>query len=168
MLLQSFSAVLSPDVQVLILGTMPGGESQRVQQYYAHPRNAFWPLMENLFGINKSAPYPQRLQALNKAGVGLWDVFAECERKGSLDSAINQQQAQHNDIASLLLQYPAIHSVFFNGRLAQQIFQRHCVPQLAANRVAMQLLPSSSPANAALRFEQKLAAWQAVKEAIHG
>lgn len=166
-MLQSFSAVIDERVSVLVLGTMPGGESQRMQQYYAHPRNAFWPLMQRLFGIDTNLLYEQRLQALLQVRVGLWDVFAECERQGSLDSAIRHTTAQHNDLPDLLSRYPAVHTLCFNGKLAWQIFQRHYRSLLPEGRVQVLALPSTSPANASLNFEQKYQAWQCVKEAVN-
>ena len=88
MLSQSFPPIADPDARLLILGSLPGQESLRQQQYYAHPRNAFWRVMEAVLGIPTDTPYPQRCQALMDAGIALWDVCASARRPGSLDGAI--------------------------------------------------------------------------------
>lgn len=162
---QSFNAVVDHQTRVLILGSMPGRASLQQVQYYAHPRNAFWPLMESLFSINRNLPYSQRLKALNKVGLGLWDVFAECEREGSLDSAIRQQTAQCNDFTGLFVDYPSIRYVFFNGKTAAKAFEKQVLPELQQD-IVLYTLPSSSPANAAMNFEQKYRAWQKIKQVI--
>jgi len=109
-LLQSLAPVAHANAKVLILGSMPGAESLAQQQYYAHPRNAFWPIMASLYGFAADLPYALRLQQLTAHGVALWDVLAYCEREGSLDSAIRNEQpndfhrffAAHRILASLL------------------------------------------------------------------
>lgn len=86
--LTSFPPVVDAGTRVLILGSMPGARSLAEHEYYAHPRNLFWPLMDDLFGIERTWPYERRLAALLARGLGLWDVLRHCEREGSLDASI--------------------------------------------------------------------------------
>lgn len=151
---------------MLILGSMPGIASLQQQQYYAHPRNAFWPIMQALFGIEREQNYQLRLAALNNAGIGLWDVLATCHRQGSLDSAICQKTAEPNDFAALFERFAGIGHVFFNGKMAHQLFRRHVIPDLAVEQLDLTILPSTSPANAMLGFRQKLASWRVIKTVL--
>jgi len=153
---------------VLILGSMPGVASLRAGQYYAHPRNAFWPLMEALFGIPSTMAYAERTAALIRQGIALWDVLASCSRPGSLDASIDPASVTPNDIGGLLSRHPTIATLFFNGQMAETVYRRHlshCLGELAAAGLVCHRLPSTSPANAGWSFERKLAAWQQVRQA---
>lgn len=161
---KSFLPQVRPDTRVLILGSMPGQVSLARQEYYAHPRNAFWTIMASLFGFHKDAPYAERLASLNGCKVGLWDVYAECYREGSLDSDIERGSAQCNDFSRLFSQYPQIHSVCFNGRAAESAFRRHLLPALSGSAINFFSMPSTSPAHAGMSLSEKLQAWQKVKE----
>jgi TDG/mug DNA glycosylase family protein len=159
--LTSLAAVITPDTRLLVLGSMPGAASLAAQQYYAHPRNAFWPIMSQLFNFAADLPYPQRLKQLQAHGIGLWDVLQSCEREGSLDSAIRAETP--NDFAALLKQQPQIRALAFNGAKAAQSFRKLVLPTLAPEQVpALMSLPSTSPAHAALHFTNKLQAWQSI------
>lgn len=145
---------------------MPGRKSLADAQYYAHPRNAFWPIMAQLFAIDPAAAYLQRLQLLNCNQVGLWDVYARCYRRGSLDSAIEKATAEINDFSRLFACFPAIDTVFFNGKAAEQAFRQKVLPYHDAGNVRFCYLPSTSPAHAGMDFAAKLACWRAVREAV--
>ncbi|WEN43796.1 hypothetical protein CKCBHOJB_03426 [Thauera sp. GDN1] len=162
---RSFEPVFRADARVLVLGSMPGAASLAAAEYYAHPRNAFWPIMGALFGAGLALPYAERLLRLKAAGVALWDVIAACERPGSLDSAIAPASVQANDFARLFRDCPHIGHVFFNGTAAETAFRRHVRGRIALPALHFTRLPSTSPAHAARGFEAKLAAWQAVKAA---
>jgi len=126
------------------------------QQYYAHPRNQFWRLLSAVLNENLATlPYPQRLARLQAHRIGLWDIFVSCRRQGSLDSAIRQQQM--NDFPALQQQYRQLRKLCFNGKTAGKM-------QAHFDKAGYQtvVLPSSSPANAQLSFEQKLLLWQAI------
>lgn len=167
-LLRGLPPAIGDDARVLVLGSMPGEASLRQQQYYGHPRNRFWPLMQALFGIDAVLPYPQRVAALNAAGVGLWDVLGACVRRGSLDSAIERDSEIANPIAALCAQLPGLHAIALNGGKAAQAFARHIEPQLGpalTRRLSIYRLPSTSPANASYAFAQLQAAWAAVSSA---
>ena len=144
---------------------MPGEASLAAAQYYAHPRNAFWPIMGALFGAGPELPYRERLQRLEVVGVALWDVIAACERAGSLDSAIATASIEANDFARLFRDCRHIRHVFFNGAAAETAFRRHVRGRIVLPALSFTRLPSTSPAHAARNFEAKLAAWQAVRAA---
>lgn len=160
---QSFPPLVSAQAKVLILGSLPGQASLQQQQYYAHPRNAFWWVMEELLGIQRDAPYAQRCEQLMQAGVALWDVCASAERPGSLDAAIHPQSVVVNDIVGLLTQYPEIQHVYFNGAAAATLFKKHLANQVG---LPTTVLPSTSPAHAGLSLEQKIAAWRVIMPTI--
>ena len=153
--------VVDDGTRALVLGSMPGKVSLRMQQYYAHPRNAFWRIMSELLGLDDHADYAARLDALRAAGIGLWDVLRLCDRPGSLDSAIVRDSMEANDFEKLFAQRPSISQVFFNGAKAEQVFRRLVAPNLARPPTYLRL-PSSSPANAGVAYDAKLRAWRAV------
>ena len=108
---QSFPPIVSQQSKLLILGSMPGEASLKAGQYYAHPRNAFWQIMGELFGAGPSLPYQERVVMLQSIGVALWDSLQACVRPGSLDASIKEEVA--NDFPALFAKYPNITHVFF-------------------------------------------------------
>lgn len=150
----SFEPVWAPDARLLILGTMPSAASIRQGFYYAHPRNAFWPMVYELLGEAYSADVGAKRRLLVDHRIALWDVAASCVRPGSLDSAI--REAVPNDIPGLLARCPGIRRVLLNGTTARALLAR-LLPPLP---VECALLPSTSPANT-MPYEQKRAAWAA-------
>lgn len=158
----AFPPIVDPGARVLILGSMPGEASLRQQQYYGHPRNAFWPILDALLGIPAQASYPERCEQLLAHGIALWDVIAACERPGSLDQSIRRETIRVNDFAALFAATPGLRQLLFNGGTAEREYRRRVLPSLPATYRALPAhrLPSTSPANAGLRFEQKLAAWR--------
>jgi len=159
----SFSALSLPTARLLILGSMPGAASLRAQQYYAHPRNAFWPIMARVAGFDAAAPYDERVDVLQRAGIAVWDVLQSCVRPGSLDSAIQAGTRVPNDFAAFFAEHPGIRLVCFNGTEAQTSYNRQVLPHLTTQEIRYVRLPSSSPAHA-VAFEHKLAAWRAAME----
>ena len=149
--------------RILILGSMPGVASLRAQQYYAHPRNRFWPVMEALFGVPFSRPYDARVAALNAHGVALWDVLRACERPGSLDSRIVRGTEVPNDIGALLDRHPQLRVIALNGGAAREAFRRSVAPELGTRLEAVRVLglPSTSPANAAVGLTALQGEWAA-------
>jgi len=157
--IRSFAPVCSPDARVLILGSMPGKESLRQKQYYAHPSNGFWKIMGELVGAHPSLSYEERLEVLRSSGIALWDVLASCVRESSLDSHIRKESA--NDFASFFASHPHITQVFFNGAKAEQSFRKFVLGKQALPALAFCRLPSTSPAHAGMRYADKLRAWRA-------
>jgi hypoxanthine-DNA glycosylase len=163
-----FPPIAGDDARVLVLGSMPSVASLAAGQYYAHPRNAFWPIMGRLFDAGPELPYDERAGVLISAKVAVWDVLRECTRPGSLDSAIHVDSECANDFSRFFRQHHRITHVFFNGTKAEAAFRRHVTSSLenVSRPIRYARLPSTSPANAGQRFEEKLAAWQAVRRAV--
>lgn len=158
---QSFPPVALPDARILILGSMPGVASLTAGQYYAHPRNHFWPVMGALYNV-PPLDYPARLALLHARKIGLWDVLRDCVRPGSLDSAITE--AAPNDFITFFAAHPEITHVFFNGNTARDLFNRWVLPTIESRPIVCTALPSTSPANASWSFARKLDAWRQIKE----
>ena len=160
-LLRAFPPVAKPNARILILGSMPSAASLLAQQYYAHPRNAFWSILATITGVAAGAPYSERLQSLTDAGFALWDVLQCCERKGSLDSAIVDATSVPNDFAFFISEYPYLERVVFNGGKAEQCFRRQVqLPQSMCDALEFRRVPSTSPAHASWSFQRKLEVWR--------
>lgn len=161
-------AQASANCRVLVLGSMPGVASLQAAQYYAHPRNRFWPLMAALTGIDARQPYLTRVQSLQSAGLGLWDVIGQCERRGSLDTAIVRGSEVPNALPELIARLPMLVAVACNGATAHAAFVRFVQPRLGAREVPLAVwsLPSTSPANAAWPLPRLQVAWQPVADVL--
>jgi TDG/mug DNA glycosylase family protein len=166
---ESFPPSIGVDCRILILGSMPGVRSLAAAQYYAHPQNLFWPMMQDVFGVKHTLPYLDRMAGLRAQGVGLWDVLQGCERRGSLDSAIERESEVPNAIAALLQQRREIRTVAFNGAKAAQAFARHITRDVPASRLReleLLALPSTSPAHASMTREEKRRLWSVLAQVL--
>jgi hypoxanthine-DNA glycosylase len=158
---ESFSYIAGANCHTLILGTMPGAISLAQHRYYAHPRNAFWPIIGDIFGIDPRADYEQRIAQLAANNIALWDVLQSCIRKGSLDASIETESIVANDIAEFLNKHRVIRRICFNGGTAAKLFRRHIQPSLAAySNIDYLPLPSTSPAHAGMPYAEKLRNWR--------
>jgi hypoxanthine-DNA glycosylase len=165
-----FPPIADARARVLVLGSLPGRRSLEMSQYYAQPQNAFWRIMGALFGAGLDVPYDERAARLRDRGIALWDVVAAAEREGSLDTSIVGASIVVNDFASFFARHRGIELVCFNGGKAAELYRRRVLatlPPLAA-AVPTRSLPSTSPAHASLRFEQKLERWAAALEIVRG
>jgi double-stranded uracil-DNA glycosylase len=166
--IDAFDPIVSANASILILGSMPGVASLLVQQYYGHPKNAFWPIMSALFGMEPGLCYLERKEALINNGIAVWDVLKSCNRVGSSDSNIKPASIRINDFASFFAEYKSIRRVFFNGRMAEMVYQQRilrCLNQ-RFSYLEYQCLPSTSSAYASLKLEQKIAAWKVIKQYV--
>jgi hypoxanthine-DNA glycosylase len=155
-LLQGLAPVVAPNTRLLVLGSFPSAASLAAGQYYAHPRNHFWTILSALWQIDlRALPYEQRLDAVRRCGLGVWDVYASCRREGSLDSAI--EAAQPNDLAGLIATLPQLRAVAHNGGESARSM---ALTRTLATTVMR--LPSSSPANASWSLARKCEAWRLV------
>ncbi|WBV61290.1 DNA-deoxyinosine glycosylase [Chryseobacterium camelliae] len=154
----SFPPVIDKNAEILILGSIPGVKSLEKQQYYAHPQNKFWKIILELLNEEFTEEYSVRIAALKKHHIALWDVIDSCERKGSLDSEIKNEEA--NQIEELLEEYPNIRAIFCNGGKSYKNVQK----VLGKNfRIPIFLLPSTSPLHT-VSFEKKFEEWKKILE----
>lgn len=159
--LHGLAPVIDARARVLILGSFPSAASLAAQQYYAHPQNQFWRVLGAVISLPlKEMDYPDRITAVQAAGIAIWDVFASCERAGSLDTAI--RDAVPNPLAALkkcppgrTALAPALRRICFNGRMAARRIR-----EVEAMGFEAVVLPSTSPAHAGMTFEEKLARWR--------
>ncbi|MDD5057141.1 MAG: DNA-deoxyinosine glycosylase [Sideroxydans sp.] len=157
--IHSFPPVSIAHAHLLILGSMPGKQSLAQHQYYANPANTFWKIMGELVGAHPSLPYQARLAVLKSCGIALWDVLASCERESSLDAHIKAETA--NDFAAFFARHAHITHVCFNGAKAEQSFRKFVLEKQTLPPLTFHRLPSTSPAHAGMRYEEKLQAWRA-------
>lgn len=161
-MLQGFPPLARADARILILGSMPGEASLQAGAYYAHPRNAFWPIMGAACGASPDLSYAKRVARLQAAGIAVWDVIGRCRRQGSLDAAIEAGSVEVNDFLAFFRVHRSIGKILFNGTAARDLYRRHVQPTLAGMPpLPTQCLPSTSPANATCRPAEKQAVWLA-------
>lgn len=161
-----FAPLADKRSHTLILGSLPGQKSLQMQQYYAHPQNAFWKIITHLFGVASPLPYNRKVKILTDHHIALWDVLAAAERPGSLDSSIVHVTARPNDFAAFFRAHPRIRRVFFNGRKAEELYRRFVLPHLGSDfeELRYECLPSTSPAHAGMTFARKLELWKRVAD----
>ncbi len=160
-MLTALPPLVSSNTRLLILGSFPGVASLQAQQYYGHPQNHFWRILQAIWPstaiYTEASSYQFRSEWLLSKNLGLWDVYASCEREGSLDS--NIRCAVLNDFSTLKLLCPDLQAIAHNGGESFK-HSKHT----ALLGVPVYKLPSTSPANASWSFERKLAAWREVFE----
>lgn len=154
-MLQSFAPIIANNPKILILGTMPGEASLKLQQYYGFPQNAFWRILFEVYQIPFSEDYQERTKLILTQHLALWDVLQYCKREGSLDSAIKEEVP--NVIGELLRQNTTIHKILFNGQKAKAYFDKY----IKNTELELCVLPSTSPANASMKFDEKFELWKA-------
>jgi len=151
---KSFSPIIYSDTKILIFGSLPGKKSLEIQQYYGHARNRIWKILSHLTGSDVPVTYQQKKELLYKNKIGLWDVAHSAHREGSLDSNIKDESP--NDIESLLDNYSSIKVIGFNGKKSEKMFYKYFTEKTDIKYVP---LPSTSPANMVISFEDICARW---------
>ena len=155
--ISSFPPIVSNDAKILILGSVPGVKSLEMQEYYAHPENKFWKIIFELFNENFSEDYLEKIKILKKNKIAVWDVIDSCERVGSLDTTIKNEES--NDILQLLKKYQNIKTIFCNGGKSYKNLQKIVGKNF---EIPIYLLPSTSPLHT-ISFEKKLESWKIIK-----
>lgn len=156
-LLRSFAPIADARSRVLVLGTMPGPEALRKQEYYGFKGNHFWRIMIDLLAPGRELAYAEKLALLRSHRIAAWDVLASCSRAGAADSTI--RDTSPNDIPGLLARHPGIHTIFCNGTTSARLFARFFGGAVAVPMIA---LPSTSPAHATMPYATKRAHWTVV------
>ena len=161
----SFPPQIGADCRLLVLGTVPSKRSLELRQSYGHSQNLFWTFMGELFDAGRELPYAERIARLHARGIGIWDVYKQVERPGSLDSSIVKESEVPNAIPALLRRQPTVRAIALNGGKAAEGFRRHIEPKLSPalrERVDVLMLPSTSPANASISRSAKFERWSAL------
>jgi TDG/mug DNA glycosylase family protein len=127
-------------------------------EYYAHPQNAFWSIMRELFSIEGT--YEERCAKLKTNGIALWDVLAQSVRPGSMDADIQIDTSEANDFEGFFVNHPHLEVVCFNGQKAAQLFNKLVASEASETALRFATMPSTSPAYASMSFAQKLAVWR--------
>lgn len=154
-MIASFAPVVNNQTEILILGTMPGAISLAKYEYYGHKQNAFWKIMYSVFSeLPVAENFEEKVSLIKQHHLGLWDVLANCERKGSLD--IHIKNHTENDIEGLLQRFPKIKKILFNGKESSKYFHRKFTE---IGGIVYMVMPSTSPANT-MKFEDKLHHWR--------
>lgn len=152
----SFAPVVDDKTEILIIGTIPSVASLQAQEYYAFKHNAFWKIIADISRTPEFKNYQHKLNVLAALHLGLWDNLQFCEREGSLDSQIYNEIP--NNFEKLLIKYPQIHKLLFNGQKSYQFFKKYQSKLL--NKYSYAVLPSTSPANATMSYTKKLELWR--------
>ena len=162
--IQSFPPISDAKATVLILGSIPGKASLMAEQYYAHPRNSFWRIMERVAGIDFALSYEDRCAQLIRSRIAVWDVLKACTRSSSLDSDIVESSIVPNEFGRFFETHAQIRALYFNGAKAEQAYRKYVLPDLpeASAGISALRLPSTSPANASMSFDVKLKKWEAI------
>ncbi|MBS3913067.1 MAG: DNA-deoxyinosine glycosylase [Bacteroidetes bacterium] len=151
----SFDPIANSDTSILILGTMPGDRSLELGEYYGHSRNKFWRIISAITNKDLPVTYSDRIQILLESKIGIWDVAHKANRKGSLDSAIEDEEP--NDLEGLIASLKNLKVVGFNGTKSQALFDKYFERK---RNIKYILLPSTSPANTGMSFDNICKQWQ--------
>ena len=160
-----FEPIAAPDARVLILGSLPSQQSLQKHEYYGNPQNAFWRVMGELFDAGPDIPYRQRANKLKRCKIAIWDVLQSSVRPGSMDAAIDQESATPNDFRKFYDEHPGLELLCFNGKKAAELYERLVAPQGIGtiNNVDFRTMPSTSPAYASMKFDEKVRLWSVIR-----
>lgn len=153
----SFDPISNSDTTVLILGTMPGDKSLELGEYYGHPRNRFWKIISSITDNNLPQSYTDKKALLLKTKIAIWDVAHKANRKGSLDSAIEDEEP--NDLDSFIARHKNLKVIGFNGTKSEALFDRYFDREKGLKYVS---LPSTSPANTGIDFDNICKVWRQI------
>lgn len=161
-----FPPIAAPDASILILGSLPSRLSLQKQEYYGNPQNAFWRLMGELFDAGPQLPYAERADRLVRSGIAVWDVLRSSVRPGSMDANIVQETATPNDFQAFFNDHARLRLLCFNGKKAAQLYSRLVAAEGSGNidNLEFKTMPSTSPAYAAMCYEDKVRQWSVIRE----
>jgi hypoxanthine-DNA glycosylase len=154
----SFDPISDSDTVVLILGTIPGKKSIELGEYYGHPRNCFWKIISTITNKNIPFTYSDKIELLLKSKIGIWDVAHKANRKGSLDNTI--KSVEPNDLDKFIAEHKNLKVICFNGKKSEELFNKYFNRKSNLKYIP---LPSTSPANTHIDFDNKCKLWQQIK-----
>lgn len=154
--------LIGKNARILILGSLPGDESIRKQEYYGNPNNMFWDVMSGILGKNAPISYPEKVEYLKRHGIALWDVLHAAEREGSLDANIRKEE--FNDIAKLLSEHPSLEVIAINGGKAEKSFRKYLRmnPVLSSRRICYCTSTSGMSRCSGWNLERLIRQWQEI------
>lgn len=160
LVINGFDPIVGDVPIVLILGSMPSVTSLDKQEYYGFKYNRFWSIMAEY--LNRSfLSYEDKVKALQQHHIALWDVIASCEREGSLDSKIRNEQI--NPIDTFLCEHPSIQMVICNGKKSYELYKKHI-----HSDITCVCLPSTSNANRSIKEQDLFTLWlQALSKKVN-
>jgi hypoxanthine-DNA glycosylase len=154
---KSFAPFASPNMEILILGTLPGDRSLALNEYYGHAQNKFWRVISAVTRNELPSNYPDKKNLLKKMKIGIWDVTHNAIRKGSLDSAIKSEQP--NDLENFITKHKKLRVIGFNGQKAEALYNKYFKKIEGIRYIT---LPSTSPANAGISFDNICLSWKQI------
>lgn len=140
--------IVSPESEILILGTMPSPKSREAAFYYAHPQNRFWPALSRALGEPLPQTQEEKAALILRHRLALWDVLASCEISGASDASIKNPVP--NKIAALIAE-TRISRVLCTGSTSAKLYTQLVRPDTG---IPCETLPSPSAANARMRLEE--------------
>ncbi len=151
----SLAPIFDERSRILILGTMPSPKSREVGFYYGHPQNRFWKVMGALFNEPEPVENEERRAFLLEHGIALWDILASCTITGASDASITNPVP--NDLTRITT-HASLTAVCTTGKTASTLYQNLSVDMLLG--VPHISLPSTSTANARMRLNELIEAYQ--------
>ena len=151
-----FPALFDKDCEVLMLGSIPSPKSREQGFYYGHPQNRFWKVLSQVLDEPLPMTIDEKRVMLLKHHIALWDVLDSCTIIGASDTSI--EDVVPNDIASLLAK-TKIKQIYCTGATAHKLYEKYCE---AATGIKAVKLPSTSPANCAIKFETLVEAYKKI------
>ena len=148
--------IFDENSEILILGSIPSVRSREIGFYYGHSQNRFWRVLSDIFNEKMPETIKDKKFFLKKHHIALWDVLKECEIIGSSDSTIKNPVP--NDI-NYLLRKTAVKTIFVTGRTAEKFYNKFCVSK---TNIPCIYLPSTSPANAGVKYEKLLNSYKII------
>ena len=159
-IIHPFGPLFDSESRILILGSLPSVKSREQNFFYGHPQNRFWPLLAFLFGEPAPLTVEEKRSLALRHHIALWDTIYSCDIIGSSDSSI--RNVTPTDLGQIL-KAARVEHIFCNGKTSWNYYHRYQEKQLG---IAAEVLPSTSPANAAWGFERLQEAWSVVREAV--
>jgi hypoxanthine-DNA glycosylase len=150
----SFDPITKKDIEILILGTLPGDKSIELQEYYGHSRNRFWKVIARITNNETPENYLDKIVLLSTSKIAVWDIAHKAIRKGSLDTAIFQEKP--NDINGFIQNHPNLKVIGFNGKKAEALHDKYFE---RSDKIKYYSLPSTSPANAKFGMDKISEIW---------